>query len=391
MIETSLTTLRKFKNISTELIGYNKILAILLMGIFFHPSYQGSSNYYENTLKNKKKELQEINEMILDNPKLEQNIIIIAGSIDDSVEQYANLYRENLIEAFRDYKGIIISNGIREGVGKIVGDIQEIYPDTIKTIGYLPFNSDKKDNRYSILNETKEEDFSILEVLQYWYDIVKSDVDSSKIKLIVFNGGEISSIEYRMAITFGAQVGIVKKSGGAADDLIIDEWWMENKDVQSPKAFYKLLENDATDLYYFITLPYIREGLSIFISYSSLDVDYFQIQKVRDVLLKYPSIGEILMYEENSSQNIVKYMNETLERCNVLILFCSENAKKSKSVEAEWSAAFQMQQEGLLKIIPVYEKKEYIPKLLWSLLNVKYSKENLEDFVKKLYIEILRE
>ena len=83
-------------------------------------------------------------------------------------------------------------------------------------------------------------------------------------------------------------------------------------------------------------------------------------------------------------------MDTTLEVSNTFILFCSENSIKSRAVKDEWQAAFQMRKEGLIKLIPIYEEQKYIPKLLWHLLNVKYTKDDFKGFIEKLYKEILR-
>ncbi|GAG45821.1 unnamed protein product, partial [marine sediment metagenome] len=56
----------------------------------------------------------------------------------------------------------------------------------------------------------------------------------------------------------------------------------------------------------------------------------------------------------------------------------------------EWHAAFQLRKKELMKIIPVYEDEDLIPNLLMPLLNVKYTKENFDEFIKKLSHEINR-
>ena len=59
-------------------------------------------------------------------------------------------------------------------------------------------------------------------------------------------------------------------------------------------------------------------------------------------------------------------------------------------VHHEWQAAFQLRKKGLLKIVPVYKKEEFIPYLLIPLLNVKYTEDNFDEFIENLYKEILR-
>ncbi|MCK4380588.1 MAG: toll/interleukin-1 receptor domain-containing protein, partial [Candidatus Lokiarchaeota archaeon] len=129
---------------------------------------------------------------------------------------------------------------------------------------------------------------------------------------------------------------------------------------------------------------------NLFISYSTVDRDYFQIKKLVKELKKYPNINQVSYWERDSKANIVEFMDKTLEVSNTFILFCSENSLKSNAVKDEWQAAFQMRKQGLIKLIPVYEEQEHIPKLLWHLLNVKYNPDDFKGFVENLYKEILR-
>jgi len=133
-----------------------------------------------------------------------------------------------------------------------------------------------------------------------------------------------------------------------------------------------------------------RVQLKVFLSYSTLDSPYFQISHIAKALESYPEIEKILYWEADSSENIVAYMERTLKECSVFILFCTENALNSQAVTDEWQAAFQLRKKGQLKILPVYEDEEFIPALLTPLLNVRFSKDNIIDFVLNLRQEILR-
>ncbi|MFX1575490.1 MAG: TIR domain-containing protein [Promethearchaeota archaeon] len=129
---------------------------------------------------------------------------------------------------------------------------------------------------------------------------------------------------------------------------------------------------------------------NIFLSYSTKDSEYFDMVKIVKDLENYPDINKVLFWEADSKQNIVEFMDETLEKCNVFILFCSENSMKSEAVKDEWQAAFQRRKKKLLKLIPVYEKEENIPPILGHLLNVKFNREDFNDFIEKLHQEIQR-
>lgn len=92
----------------------------------------------------------------------------------------------------------------------------------------------------------------------------------------------------------------------------------------------------------------------------------------------------------DSDQNIIDYMERALNESKVFVSFCSENAIASKVVKGEWMAAYQLEQIGKLKIVPVHEKQRYIPSLLRPFLNVEFSSKNFEKFIKQLYHEIMR-
>jgi len=132
------------------------------------------------------------------------------------------------------------------------------------------------------------------------------------------------------------------------------------------------------------------QKIKVFISYSTLDSDYFRIAEIAKKLEKYNEIDKVLYWEADSGENIVEYMERTLKECSVFILFCSQNSLNSRAVTDEWQAAFQLRKKDLLKIIPVYEEECHIPALLTPLLNVKFDKDNLDEFTEILFKEILR-
>jgi parallel beta-helix repeat protein len=144
-------------------------------------------------------------------------------------------------------------------------------------------------------------------------------------------------------------------------------------------------------LYIHTIRNYFMRGFNIFLSYSTLDADHFQIHEVAKRLESYPRIDKVFFWEADSGENIVTYMERTLRISNVFVLFCSENASRSKAVEDEWQAAFQLRKSGKMKIVPVYEKEGLIPYLLMPLLNVKFTRDDFDAFINNFYEEILRQ
>jgi hypothetical protein len=126
--------------------------------------------------------------------------------------------------------------------------------------------------------------------------------------------------------------------------------------------------------------------LFVFISHSTKDVNTFMISEISRLLLKYPEIKEALFWEEHMKDNIIKFMNDNLGRCHVILLFCSENALHSTPVEKEWTAADALG----IPIIPIFFDSSHIPPILQSRLGIEFDFYDLEKNVKNIYDLILK-
>ena len=198
MIETTLNSHEKLKNIKDKLPGYDWIDKILLLGLH--------SKFPSNKLKNKIKNMMTPNYNLIKSP-----VVIIAGGYNKKSIIQDNKFKNVVFEAFKDFKGTIISGGTTTGIYGLVGEIGQKYNKSIKTIGYVPKKLPKNisiDKRYDEIRYTDGADFSPLEPLQYWIDIIGSNISPSDVKILGTNHGKISDLEYKIALAFGAQVAI---------------------------------------------------------------------------------------------------------------------------------------------------------------------------------------
>lgn len=231
MLEKGRKSLKNLESVSKYLKGYQWVEKLLLLGCAAKfPS---------------KKFLDEINNL-KSRESFKAPVIILAGGTDAKVEYEIMKYKELLVNSFQDFRGTIISGGTTSGISGLVGDLQETYPDTINTIGYLPqiiSSNSKKDDRYQAFVETKGHVFSVLEPIQYWIDLIAAKIEPTEVKLIGINGGKISIAEYIIALALGGKVSIIKGSGRAASIILDDKDWKDNdnltisKDIKTLKIF----------------------------------------------------------------------------------------------------------------------------------------------------------
>jgi ppGpp synthetase/RelA/SpoT-type nucleotidyltranferase/Flp pilus assembly protein TadD len=156
-------------------------------------------------------------------------VVIVVGGTDPSIEPKMSAYGKLLLEAFRGFRGTVISGGTTVGISGIVGEVARRYRHAVHSLAYLPrgpLPADAvPDARYKEVRRTDGERFSPLEPLQNWIDILASGINPAEVKVLGINGGRISATEYRMALALGARVGVVEESGREATRLLADDDW----------------------------------------------------------------------------------------------------------------------------------------------------------------------
>jgi len=215
MVDTSLRTMENLSVISHDLPGYEWVRSALLM------CWQ--ARFPSETVM---KQLQ----ALVSRPDLPHShpVVILAGGTDKRVEDKMQSYQDLLVEAFADFKGTILSGGTQAGIAGLAGLLQAAHPDHLHTVGYLPHFIPAEisvDRRYHELRHTQGTDFSALETVQYWIDLVASGIKPEQVKLLGLNGGRIAAAEFRLALALGAFVGILAGSGRSADELLADPEW----------------------------------------------------------------------------------------------------------------------------------------------------------------------
>ncbi len=164
--------------------------------------------------------------------KLATPVFIVAGGAMTLKSGQADQLRPMLVEAFRGFAGTVISGGTRVGVPGCVGDAADsIGPRgkrPFKLFGYIPRvrpGDAPEDERYDTCIACGEQSFTAEQIVKNWADLVAAGVRPADVRVLGFGGGPLSAVEYRVALGFGACLGLVDGSGGAADALAGDELW----------------------------------------------------------------------------------------------------------------------------------------------------------------------
>jgi ppGpp synthetase/RelA/SpoT-type nucleotidyltranferase len=161
-------------------------------------------------------------------PAFKKPVLVLAGGCAGLEAHYKELLKQ-LKQKLGQFRGTIISGGTRSGIAELAGELQENSKD-VHTIGYLPGENSPAvkrliDRRYKEFRFTRGDDFSIRETIAFWEDFLASGGDPRTVKLIGFNGGSIAGFEYRLALAYGARVGVIENSGRQADALLDDPLW----------------------------------------------------------------------------------------------------------------------------------------------------------------------
>ncbi len=171
----------------------------------------------------------------LDAKALTPPVLIIAGGAEFMNLQTAHHYHDLIREALDYFKGTVISGGTTSGipgqVGMVARDLARLKSKEFELIGYLPkkLPADAKISRdYDRLVRTKTNSFSAKELIAYWIDLLLAGIEPAKVLVLGINGGRIADLEYRLALAFGAFVGLVQNSGRAAAGLLADPDWKDH-------------------------------------------------------------------------------------------------------------------------------------------------------------------
>ncbi len=158
----------------------------------------------------------------------------------------------------------------------------------------------------------------------------------------------------------------------------LGSFFMKNQWVSQFNHFPKRKEEEAKRK---------KKGdINIYMSYSTIDAPLFKIRELSENLNEKEEIRESLYWEEDVKEDIIDYMDKNLEKCDIMLLFCTKNSKNSQPVKNEWSSFLYSGKP----IIPIYINFEFVPFILQSKKGIKFDPFNFNQTAQEIYDHVLK-
>ncbi|KKM66910.1 hypothetical protein LCGC14_1476420 [marine sediment metagenome] len=312
MIESSLANIRKLAVVGSELQAMDWVDLFLVLAAARFPTGRPPRRLASRAGRRRR--------------PVRGPVVLVTGACSKDDERHMAAYGGMLLRAFKGFRGTVISGGTKYGVARLVGDIGAAYRGDLRTLGYVPYKAvaDRDKRRYHEIRETKTDDFSPLEPLQAWADVLASDIPADQVKLLAIGGGDISAVECRIALALGATVGVLQGSGRAASRLLDDPDWQESAGLLTLPA-------DAMTVHEFIrpSAPQLPEGIRQTMG-KAIHEEYLKGQEGK-IKSEQPSLAEwdkLLGHLKESNCQQADHIRAKLERLGYTI----RKVKKGKPV-----------------------------------------------------------
>jgi hypothetical protein len=235
-------TLQHLQCIREKLAGFDWLERLLLLGL--------AALVKDKTAQG---ELRNLASWGSGKPRIREDdaVVILSGGCAPQVQQAMSAFRPHLRRAVEGLSFTLFSGGTRAGISGLAGDIAARSRGRIRAFGYLPsclpvgFPADKA--RFTGLVESKGKDFTPLDPLQGWTDLIAAGMDPHRVKLISYAGGHISRVEYAVALALGARVGMVEGPAIPPERRFNDPLWERHSnllrlplDAMTVRAFLKM-------------------------------------------------------------------------------------------------------------------------------------------------------
>lgn len=151
---------------------------------------------------------------------IRQDVIILAGKGGRLSLKEKEDWLPFVHQMLSGFEGTVISGGTDSGIPGLAGEnaLNIVFQEkkAFNLIGYLPEKLPggmRHSAGYDQYITSKENDFSLEDVLNYWVDILFRGISPEKVQLAGISGGSLAFSEYRLALELGAKVTLLMDSG----------------------------------------------------------------------------------------------------------------------------------------------------------------------------------
>jgi len=145
-------------------------------------------------------------------------VLILAGRTAADSESELRQFEPHLKSSLEGFAGCVLTGGTDVGVcglaARLVAGLQS--SGAVELVGYLPSAVSASPAFKQVVRTAKTADFSALEPVQMWVDLLASGVQAKDVTLLCLGGGLISSQELALAWALGARSVVIGDDGVAA-------------------------------------------------------------------------------------------------------------------------------------------------------------------------------
>lgn len=314
IIDDEIDRARRFIPLNSKLAEQIRLYLTLAMAV-------------SNKAKHRESCLRSLRQAQLRKETMKQPVVIVAGGASNMDESQVENYRCYLEELMVDFSGTLISGGTTAGIpglaGRVKSEIEKDTPAGFDLLAYLPDTLSGQLQRsvgYDHCYTTGSEEFSAMDILRYWNDVVLSGIHPSNVILVGINGGEIAFMEYRIALSFGAYVCLIANSGRAVSDFIMEPAWRNNPRLivvpNDPLTMWALVHQSEETPFSDDELCLLaREVHQVYRKHKlqSLNPDQTDINELK-VVMEWDQLDRVL---QRSNRQQVAFYHHLLKRVNM--------------------------------------------------------------------------
>jgi hypothetical protein len=163
-----------------------------------------------------------------------QPVVILAGGTARAFQANIDRFRQVVMDAFKGFRGTLISGGTSAGVAGLAGEIglaeHAEKGGQLEVLGYIPRNlpyDQPIGKGYTDWVPSEGLTYGPGHALQYWTDLLLAGVKPQDVRVLGIDGGPIAAFEYRLGLALGAPVGVMEPATRAAADIQADPDWRE--------------------------------------------------------------------------------------------------------------------------------------------------------------------